>query len=60
MRYDLSEAEKAVALKLAEAWNLFTALPVEHADDADEFRRAIHTAQAKVLMRPGRRQINEG
>lgn len=59
MRIDLSEAEKAVALKLAEAWNLFMTLPVEHADDVDEFRRAIHAAQAKVLMRPGRRQINE-
>lgn len=55
----LTDEERAVALKLAEAWDLFCALPTEHADDQDEFRRAIHAAQAKVLMRPGRRQINE-
>ena len=55
----LTLEEAKVARKLAEAWNLFCELPVEHADDTEEFRRAIHAAQAKVLMRPGRRQINE-
>lgn len=45
---------------LATAWEKFLALPVEHGDDTDEFRRAIHSAQAKVLMRPGRRQMNDG
>ena len=59
MRFDLTADERAVAVKLAEAWNLFLALPIEHQDDTDEFRRAIHAAQAKVLMRTGRRQINE-
>lgn len=56
----LTEQEREVAMRLAAAWDTFCALPVEHPDDTDEFRRAIHAAQAKVLMRPGRRQINEG
>lgn len=55
----LAAEERAVALKLAEAWNLFAALPVEHGDDVSEFRQAIHAAQGVVLKRPGRRQINE-
>jgi hypothetical protein len=54
----LSEAEKEVVLKLADCWNLFIQLPVEHGDDNDEFRRAIHDAQKTILGRPGRRQIN--
>jgi|TARA_R100000093_G_scaffold14552_2_gene8328 hypothetical protein len=56
----LTEQEREVAMRLAAAWDAFCALPVEHPDDIDDFRRAIHAAQAKVLMRPGRRQINEG
>ena len=59
MRIDLTEQERAVSQKLAEAWNLYLMLPIEHPDDQDEFRRAIHAASAKVLMRPGRRQLNE-
>lgn len=58
VKFDLTEQEKAVVLALAEAWDMFLMLPVEHADDTEEFRRAIHAAQAKVLMRSGRRQIN--
>lgn len=58
MLTDLTDAEKAVTVVLAEALNLYLTLPIEHLDDTDEFRRAIHAAQAKVLMRPGRRQIN--
>lgn len=55
----LTAQEREVTIKLAAAWDAFCALPVEHPDDTDEFRRAVHAAQAKVLMRPGRRQINE-
>jgi hypothetical protein len=58
-RGGITPAEAEVALKLAEAWDLFLALPIEHADDVEEFRRAIHSAQAQVLMRPGRRQLND-
>lgn len=55
----LSQAEKDIVLKLGECWNLFVKLPVEHPDDNDEFRRAIHDAQKTILSRPGRRQINQ-
>ena len=51
--------EREVVSALTRAWNLFLALPVEHQDDVDDFRRAIHVANAKVLMRSGRRELNE-
>lgn len=54
----LKPQEAAVAHALADAWNAFLKLPVEHNDDIDEFRRAIHAAQNIVLSRPGRREIN--
>ena len=54
----MTDDEKAVVLALAEAWNLYLRLPDEHPDDNDEFRRAIHAAQDKILAREGRRQIN--
>lgn len=57
MRGMLDEAEGAVVDALAEAWNRYLDLPIEHQDDVDEFRRAIHTAQEKVLARPARRQF---
>lgn len=53
----LSDQERAVVAKLAEAWNAFVNLPAEHPDDAAEFRHAIHAATAKVLMRPARRDL---
>lgn len=52
----LTDQERAVVDALAEAWNRYVDLPIEHDDDQDEFRRAIHAANAKVLMRPGRRE----
>ena len=55
---ELTEAEAAVVYMLAEAWNAYCALPVEHPMEPDEFCRAIHAAQDKVLARPGRRAIN--
>ncbi len=54
----ITPQERAVVIALAEAWNSFLLLPVEHRDDQDEFRRAIHAAQDKVLSRPGRREMN--
>lgn len=52
----LTDDERAVIDALAEAWNRYVTLPIEHDDDQDEFRRAIHAANAKVMMRPGRRE----
>ncbi|WP_165326983.1 hypothetical protein [Stakelama tenebrarum] len=54
----LTEQERAVVEKLADAWNAFLVLPIEHGDDQLEFRQAIHAAQDKVLSRPGRREFN--
>jgi hypothetical protein len=54
----MTEAEERIFLSLAEAWNAFLQLPVEHADDVDEFRRGIHQLQEKVLARPARREFN--
>lgn len=51
----LSMEERHVLVSLASAWNKFLKLPIEHADDVDEFRRLIHAAQEKVLSRPARR-----
>jgi hypothetical protein len=53
----LSLQEESVVRSLACAWNSFLELPVEHADDINEFRRLIHQAQEKVLARPARRHI---
>lgn len=55
----VTEDERAVVLAIAEAWNRFIDLPVEHEDDREDFRRAIHVANAIVLKRSGRRQMRE-
>ncbi|WP_432787767.1 hypothetical protein [Novosphingobium rhizosphaerae] len=44
---------------LVNAWNAFVALPVEHPDDVSEFRRSLHHLQALILMRSGRRTMND-
>ena len=47
----LTEEEKQVGEKLAEAWNLFVKLPVQHSMDNVEFMHAIHQAQYLVVKR---------
>jgi hypothetical protein len=54
----LSDDERRLTLLLAEVWDLFMSLPVEHPMDRDEFCRGVHQLQDKVLSRPGRRQVN--
>lgn len=54
----LSPQEASVVSKLAEAWNEFVQLNVVHADNVEEFRRAIHRAQHVVMARPVQRQFN--
>jgi hypothetical protein len=54
----LSDQERLVVAKLAEAWNEFLKLSIEHGDDQGEFRYAIHLAQEKILARPARREMN--
>lgn len=54
------QGEHKVLNLLIAAWNAFVLLPIEHGDDLDEFRQAIHAAQEKILARPGRRFLNRG
>ncbi len=51
----MTEQEKKVVLLLADAWNAFIELPVEHPDDQNDFRGAIHHAQNIVFSRQARR-----
>lgn len=53
----LTDDESKVMVGLVEAWNAFLALPVEHPDDIDEFRRGIHALQFMLLSRPTRRGL---
>ncbi|KQX35322.1 hypothetical protein ASD04_14875 [Devosia sp. Root436] len=55
----MTNEERAVMQKLVEAWNAFVALPVEHPDDANEFRFHIHALQNSLLSRPTRREWHD-
>ena len=44
---------------LADAWNVFVNLPVEHNDDTTEFRHGIHALQHLLMARPTRRAMME-
>lgn len=48
----LTAAERAVLDKLAEAWNLFVKLPVQHPMHRNEFAGFIHNAQRMIMSRP--------
>jgi len=54
----VTEQEAKVVGLLAEAWNEFAKLPVEHPMAQQEFCTAIHDCQDKILARGGRRAIN--
>jgi len=54
----ITDQEEKVVDKLADAWNEFMLLPVEHSDDQREFRTAIHACQSMILARVGRRQLS--
>lgn len=51
--------EKEIAYKLAEVWDLFVELPVEHPCDRDEFCKGVHFLQNMILARAGRRELNK-
>ena len=55
----MTNQERIVIENLVSAWNAFIDLPIEHPDDQNEFRHAIHSAQLLVLARPGRRMYKE-
>lgn len=54
----VTDGEARVVAMIADAWNAFTELPVEHSDDIDSFRKGIHDLQGLVLKRAGRRAYN--
>lgn len=47
----LTEQEKHVLNLLAESWNEFSKLPVQHPSHADEFTVNIHQAQRIIMCR---------
>lgn len=54
----VTDEERAVAVALADAWNAYLKLPIEHPNEQPEFCAAIHACQNIVLSRAGRRAIN--
>jgi len=54
----VTDQEAVVVGMLAEAWNEFLKLPIEHPMEQREFCTAIHSCQDKILARGGRRVIN--
>src|ERR1039458_2403469 len=56
----MTKEELSVISQLVIAWNNFLLLPVEHPDEQEEFRRAIHAAQNIVAARSGYRSISTG
>lgn len=55
---EVTDQEARVTGMLADVWNAFLDLPVEHSDDTDSFRKGIHDLQGLVLKRAGRRALN--
>jgi hypothetical protein len=58
MKAELTADEAGVVALLAQAWNSYLELPVEHQAEAAEFCRAIHACQDMVLARCDRRALN--
>lgn len=54
-RPGLTQDEKQVLERLAEAWNAFLSLNDGRADSTDDFRRAVHAAQRVIAARVARR-----
>lgn len=55
----MTDQEKQILEKLADAWNLFLELPNEHGDDLNEFRHHIHILQRQIMSRPTRRTMKD-
>lgn len=50
-----TDEEKELLEALYQVWRRFTSLPPQHGDDSAEFLHHIHALQAKIAMRPVRR-----
>ncbi len=55
----MTETERDIVVLLGEVWNLFLELPIQHPMDQQEMCAIIHSAQEKVLARPGLRSMYE-
>lgn len=55
----MTEAERALLVKMAGAWNDFLALGDHHPSDIEEFRVSLHRLQEKVMARVARREHPE-
>lgn len=53
----MTKAEQKCIDSLANAWNLFLELPVEHNDDLSDFRYSIHVLQRQIMARSVRRKV---
>ena len=53
----MTEEERDVLELTVELTNTFSALPVEHPSDQEEFTHAIHRIQDMILSRPARRDM---
>jgi hypothetical protein len=58
MKAELTDQEAKVAQLLADAWDAYLKLPIEHPLEQHEFCMAIHQVQDMVLARCGRRALN--
>lgn len=58
MKTELTEQEAKVSRMLADAWDEYLKLPVDHPMQQSEFCTAIHRCQDMVLARCGRRALN--
>ena len=55
----LNQQEGVVSDKLAESWNEYLKLEIQHDDDVEEFRHAIHRLQHLVMIRQVRRNHSD-
>ena len=60
MTTSLTNEEKAVLAALVVAWETFLKIPVEHADDKNDFRFHLHALQNLIAARPAFREIRDG
>ncbi len=55
----MTEDEKAIIFKLADAHDLYCKLPVQHLDDSTDWCRKIHDLQRMILARMAVRHSSE-
>lgn len=52
-----TDAEEAIMVKIADVWNEWCKLPVQHPSDLDEVQTAIHELQKTMGLRILRREM---